>query len=338
MWRISVCFLLWGIAVTSLANTYRLPKPDAYLTAVAPIVAYDPAYGSLLGVAWFSYPTGDVTSAKRQQQLQFISRIGPHASLSYQLQSPQQWGPWGISTQLALDNFYDYKIVDSQVSERRERWSIQSAVFLHRQLSSRWSMSLGPTFFYEQQQLTEKSHTWWYPSIKFSYDSRDQRLNSQKGQLISTEFRWQAAEMHSTAEQDSWQVLQQSSWFMPLLFGHQLAVNHLAQFSNAQQLQSSAGGDRLLRGYYQQQFESQHLLASQVEYRFHIIAFIHGVFFSDSILLLDSQDDWEVNKVDSYGAGLLIALPPDQSMSVRLDLGFNSDGEALTYLNFNHVF
>jgi len=319
------------------AAPFNLPKPTPYFKAVSPIFGYDPAYGTLLGLAWFSYPTGEVEQAKTRKSLNLVLRFGPHGAVSYQQQMPELFGPVGLDFRLSANNFYDYDVQesDSTISNTYDQISVMGEIKLRYQINPKWQGYAGPHFDWQTHEQHNDDVSSGYGFIGIQRDSRDDKSNGHKGSLTTAEIKFQSGLMNSDSEQSSVQIRADGRWFIPLTERQTLAVHALAESSTGPGFVSEAGGSELLRGYFGQQFSSEHMLAGQLEYRFPVWRFIKGVTFIDTVNLFEND---EADYHASAGLGFRFGLPPDQSMSVRWDIGFNEQGHVQTYVNFNQVF
>ncbi len=96
------------------------------------------------------------------------------------------------------------------------------------------------------------------------------------------------------------------------------------------------GGSETLRGYDKGTFSGRDMLLLNLEYRFPIVENFTGVIFTDA------GDTWDDNeKIDlgdlnySYGAGVRMNTPIGQ---IRLDYGFNDQGEGQPHFSIGHAF
>ena len=329
------CLVVSG-ATGVAAAPFSVPKPTPYFTAVSPIFGYDPAYGTLLGVAWFSYPTGAVDSAQTRKDLNLVMRMGPHGAVSYQQQMPNLIGDWGWDYRLSLNNFYDYTTAEqsTEILSESAQLTLAASTKARRHLSETTELYVGPAAHWqwqEQAEGTRQSHLF----TGITYDRRDNPINSHQGYRLNADLKYQAPAMTNLHQENSLQLTLDARYFVPVFAQQTVAVHAQLQGAHNQGFRSEAGGSELLRGYLGSQFTGEAMAAAQMEYRFPIWRFIRGVTFVDAVSL------WNDHKSQSYktaGAGLRFGLPPDQSMSVRFDIAVNDHGEWLSYVNFNQVF
>jgi len=120
---------------------------------------------------------------------------------------------------------------------------------------------------------------------------------------------------------------------------------------------SSLGGDRDLRGFFEDRFLGSSNVVTNAEYRLKLIDFhliwdvqIDGVVFGDAGRVFYADDDiaselgQPVATIPatnddfrySYGAGTRIAL--GEALVARIDVGFSDEEKGLVYLVFGHTF
>jgi outer membrane protein assembly factor BamA len=321
----------------ALASPFKVPTPEPYFTAISPIFGYDPAYGTLAGVAWFQYPSGEVADAKTRQELMLVMRFGPHGTLSYHRNKPESFNNLGLDFSIGINNFYSYDTVDnsSEIDSTYDQLSLKGEVKLELPFDDRWKgyTGINGQWQEDEREPTTQSAVWLVGS---TWDARNDSLNARSGHFFRTQLNLQPSFMTSESTDSlSAQLATDGRWYFPIGDQSTVAVHALAEASVGEGLQSSVGGSELLRGYLGGQFTSQHLLAGQAEYRFPVWHFIKGVAFVDAANLINSD---KTEYYSAVGAGLRFGVPPDQSMSVRLDVAVNDQGEMQMYVNFNQVF
>ncbi|MFP4661362.1 MAG: outer membrane protein assembly factor [Halanaerobiales bacterium] len=96
------------------------------------------------------------------------------------------------------------------------------------------------------------------------------------------------------------------------------------------------GGSESLRGYENGSFTGEDLLLLNAEYRFPIVENFTGVVFTDAGNAWDEGDEIDLDNLHfSYGAGLRMNTPIGQ---IRLDYGFNGEGEGQPHFSIGHAF
>ena len=96
---------------------------------------------------------------------------------------------------------------------------------------------------------------------------------------------------------------------------------------------ASMGGHSLMRGYYSGRFRDKDLVAAQVEYRMHVWKRFGVVGFAGAGQVSNHLEDLGINQFKvAIGAGLRVALKPQERLNLRLDYGVarNSQGFYLT--------
>lgn len=324
------------LTTSALAGPYSVPTADPYFTAMSPIFGYDPAYGTLLGVAWFSYPTGQVAEATARKDLNLVMRFGPHGAVSFQHQQPDWTPSFGLDYGLALNNFFNYTTEPSSTNIVSTAGHLQTEGFLRlrKPISQSWEWQLGPVASWRRHE-EDGSSAQAHLAVRMIHDTRDNPINSQHGYYLAGTWRLQPDWTHSQQTEGSMQWAWDNRVFLSPVQNHVLAFRGLAETSVGPGLLSQLGGSELLRGYLGNTFEGDRMLALQGEYRFPVFAFVRGVAFYESGWVHADQD-WK--RPSSAGFGFRFGLPPDQSMSVRWDLAVNDNGEWQTFVNFNQVF
>lgn len=96
------------------------------------------------------------------------------------------------------------------------------------------------------------------------------------------------------------------------------------------------GGSESLRGYENGDFNGSDMLLLNLEYRFPIVENFTGVLFTDAGNAWGKEDKIDLSDLNySYGAGLRMNTPIGQ---IRLDYGFNDQGEGQPHLSIGHTF
>lgn len=315
---------------------FSVPEPEPYYSAVSPIFAYDPAYGPLLGVAWFSYPSGLVPDAAVSKDLNLISRFGPHGALSYSQRMPRFHPEFGLNVSVGIDNFFDYETVgaSADIASTSEQLSLKANVRIRRALTGPLEGFVGTSGeiqWHETQSNTRQLRVY----AGFASDTRDDSTNARQGIFTESTLNALPASLDSYSDEPSFLWANEARLFVPVWSDASLAIRGMFETSNGNSLQPTAGGSELLRGYLGGQFESRSMLASQAEFRFPIWSFIRGVSFYDVAWMIEDESE---EHYQSAGFGFRFGLPPDQSISVRWDNAVNDEGQWQSIVNFNHVF
>jgi outer membrane protein assembly factor BamA len=155
-----------------------------------------------------------------------------------------------------------------------------------------------------------------------------------------------------------------ASYLYPLIWRRQVLGLHVGgQYIDTKRRHapfyelSSLGGDRDLRGFWQDRFLGSSNVVTNVEYRLKLIDFhfiwdvqIDGVVFGDAGRVFYSDEDiaselgQPVATIPrttndfrySYGGGTRIAL--GEALVARIDVGFSDEEKGLVYLVFGHTF
>lgn len=331
-----IAALAISLSALCAGQGFAIAKPEPYFTAMSPIFGYDPAYGTLIGLAWFSYPTGQDNSATTYKDLNLVTRIGPNGALNYGQRNQQVNGGWGYDIRFGLNNFYEYQTTpgSNEIAQTFNQLSLDSAMKATYQLTEKWSAYAGTINQWTSHEK-DGQRTKNYLTSGLILDTRDHQLNSHRGVFVSQSVNLMPRDFCSYCETTSIQFKTDARAFVPLSERHTLALRTLVETANQGGLNSSVGGSELLRGYLAGQHTAPAMLAAQAELRFPIWSFIQGVTFLEAATLIDDKDREELA---SAGLGFRFGLPPDQSMSVRWDNAVNAHGQWLSYINFNQVF
>jgi outer membrane protein assembly factor BamA len=319
----------------AMASPFSPPKPAPYFQAVSPIFGYDPAYGSLIGVAWFSYPTGEVESEQTRTDVNLVMRFGPHGSLSFHQQRPNLTETFGLYVGIGINNFYDYETAanSAEILNTSNQLTLSGFLTLRKPLTDHLEARIGVHGKTNQTEFDTTNNG--YLKTGLVLDARDNATNSHQGYYANLNFRFQPEWATNQSKASSAQLSLDTRLFLPINERSTVALRTLAQTSKGDGLLSQIGGSELLRGYLGGQFSGQHLFAAQSEVRFPLWSFINGVIFAETARVFQQA---ETLQLQSSGLGLRFGLPPDQSMSVRLDIALNDHGQWQSYVNFNQVF
>ncbi len=100
--------------------------------------------------------------------------------------------------------------------------------------------------------------------------------------------------------------------------------------------QYSLGGSQTLRGYETYEFMGNDMLLMNLEYRFPIAEKFTGVVFADGGNTWDSMENMSLEDINySLGMGVRLNLPIGQ---IRLDYGWNKDGEGMPHFSIGNTF
>lgn len=98
------------------------------------------------------------------------------------------------------------------------------------------------------------------------------------------------------------------------------------------------GGDMIMRGYYEGRYRDNHMLATQVEYRFPIWRELGGVAFAGVGDVANRFQDFSLPDIKySVGAGLRYLLLPEENLNIRLDFAVGKDTQNF-YINISEAF
>ena len=160
------------------------------------------------------------------------------------------------------------------------------------------------------------------------YDSRDNIINTYKGELLELSSYFYRKFLGSTFDFTYLNVLYQKFW--PLKRKHILAlqVKGRVGYGNIPFLDlSTVGNDDLLRGYPKNRFRDKHFAGTQVEYRFPLFWRFGGVAFGGVGEVFNKPEELNANNLKySVGAGLRFVVNPAERLNIRLDYGYGREG------------
>ena len=323
------------LVLSALLGVCNPAHSQPYSHAISPVFGYDPAYGTLIGAAWFAYPSGENATVTDRKSLNLTMRFGPHGAFAFQHEQPELGRGWGLDYGFAADNFFQYETENdsTEILSTQDQLTLTADLRLRRSLTETISLYAGP--YVETQWLDDRRNSQAYLASGLTLDTRDDPVNSHRGLYAQTEIRWQPHQLTSEFNDDSGQLRADLRGFLPVTAQSTLALRAIAQTSEGPGLLSQIGGADLLRGYLGGQFEADRLAAAQTELRFPIWRFIRGVTFYEWAQF-HSSDRWLTRQ--SGGLGFRFGLPPDQTMSVRWDIAVNDQQQWQSFVSFNQVF
>jgi outer membrane protein assembly factor BamA len=160
------------------------------------------------------------------------------------------------------------------------------------------------------------------------YDSRDNLINAQKGQLIELTSYFFNPVLGSTFSYWNINATYQKYW--QVRRKHILAVQAKARHAEGEVPfldMPTLGNDDILRGYPKNRFRDQNFVAAQVEYRFPVWWRFGLVGFAGAGDVFDKPSDVSMRTLKySVGAGLRFVVNPAERLNIRLDYGHGREG------------
>lgn len=160
------------------------------------------------------------------------------------------------------------------------------------------------------------------------YDTRDNVINSHRGQLVEVSSYFYNKAIGSTY---NFNVLNLTyHQFFKVKRNHILAFQAKARFASGAVPfldLSIVGNDDLLRGYPKNRFRDNHFIGTQVEYRFPLFWRLGMTTFAGVGDVFKQQSDLKLEKLKySVGAGLRFVINPAERLNLRLDYGVGTEG------------
>jgi outer membrane protein assembly factor BamA len=160
------------------------------------------------------------------------------------------------------------------------------------------------------------------------YDTRDNVINSHKGQLIEISSYFYNKAIGSTY---NFRVLNLTyHQFFKIKRNHILALQTKARFASGDVPfldLSIVGNDDLLRGYPKNRYRDHNFVGTQVEYRFPLFWRFGMTTFAGVGDVFKKQSDLKFENLKySVGAGLRFVINPAERLNLRLDYGYGKEG------------
>ncbi|MBY0371092.1 hypothetical protein K2X33_10425 [bacterium] len=312
----------WGTIPEGQTET--LSRTKTAKSSLAPLAAYTPTFGVLVGLGYFRKP------AERQGlEMGAYSMVSFKPSILVDATVDYHWTPelrfrnaLGFSTFLASyygeggqtrrqDNVMFPKVstfAKTGIAWERDGW----ALWPHLDYRG-WHEQGGIPHFPEEDRIAAAL------TAEYQTPDRANRLWAFHPQVTL-----RAAAATSRAPSFAQAELDLRAFFQPVT---DLVFASRAYFATSWGEPSytyryTGGGAGLLRGYFENRFRGKSLAAVQEEIRFPIAGAFSGAVFADAGDVSDGiPNRWKV----TYGGGLRFAIPPDRVAKVRLDIGVSQD-------------
>ncbi len=160
-----------------------------------------------------------------------------------------------------------------------------------------------------------------------NYDSRDDILFTRDGayaNLTITQY-----SKYIKSDFDFVNVTFDYRFFEPFWFSHVLAVQIFSGYIHGQApfyLLSQMGGAKLMRGLYEGRYRDRNMMVIQAEYRVPLFWRFFGCGFAGAGEVAPSLRDFDKEHiVYTWGGGLRFKIKQEQSLNIRLDVGFSTN-------------
>lgn len=319
---------------------------------VLPLIYYTPdtrwAFGAA-GVYYFKILAKNKEEKDtRVSNVQFLSDYTQNKQLDV-------WGQWNIFThnenylfkgEIRYRNFPDrfYGIGNNTSKHNEERYAYNLFSFKTLALKKvAKAVFLGVDYHFEKEYgftyqpdgvLQSGSITGYKGGIQSAvglvgiYDSRDNVINTHKGQLLELSSYFYKPFLGSTFDFTYLNLLYQKFWQLKRKHILAVQVKGRAGYGSIPFLDlSTLGNDDLLRGYPKNRFRDKHFAGAQVEYRFPLFWRFGGVAFGGLGEVFNKSADINANNLKySIGAGLRFVVNPAERLNIRLDYGYGREG------------
>ena len=178
--------------------------------------------------------------------------------------------------------------------------------------------------------------------IGLTFDNRDHLLYPSKGKFIQLGTRWYGSIIGSNYQYQHFffDYRQYQTFFSNQ---HVLAFQLLAQFNQGNipfYKLSKLGGKDYLRGIDNANlYTAQHVFYGQIEIRQHLFWRLGGVLFTGIGDVFGHIKELDVEHLKiNYGIGGRFQALKEQSLNIRLDLGFTNNGQSAIYFSVKEAF
>jgi outer membrane protein assembly factor BamA len=315
--------------------------------SLAPILAYEPTFGTIYGGAVF-------LDRSIAPEYRFHTRLAFSTAREYSaLFDLIKWV--GTDTyfhlEVEVDDFARPYYGEGMDTDRDKDIRLEgtvSRVLYFLKFIENWKVSMGPFLDYRGAEQTNVEGTDVAAPVydektlglgmRFFYDIRDSHLNPTSGVFDTLTIRY-VPEALSNFKGGStfFQAEVDHRIFYSPVPGTVLAGRlHLAGSwgDPSYQYRYSLGGAYELRGFFSNRFRGDNLYLVQGEIRQHLFGIFSGAAFAEVGELTDNRFD---SPETSYGGGFRMTLPPDHVAKVRLDFAWAKDQKSI-YFIFGEAF
>jgi len=315
--------------------------------SVAPILAYEPTFGTIYGGAVFM-------EKLFAPHLYLVSRLAFSTEGEYSaLFNFKKWvdPETYFHLEVELDDFdrpYYGEGMDTSPDEEIFLGGTVSRFFYFLKFKENGKLSLGPFFDYRGVRPKEVEGTDLAPpeygeatlglGMRFFYDNRDSQLSPTSGVFDTLTIRYVPDSLSTfKGVDDFFQAEVDHRIFYSPVKGTVMAGRlHLAKSwgDASYQYRYSLGGPYELRGYYTNRFRGDGLYVVQGEIRQDLFWIFSGAVFAEAG---EVTDDRFHSPETSYGGGFRMTLPPDHVAKARLDFAWAEDQHSI-YFIFGEAF
>ncbi|MCA6437362.1 MAG: BamA/TamA family outer membrane protein [Bacteroidetes bacterium] len=332
-----------------LSDTVNSEKSGFF---ILPLIYFTPdtrwAFGGA-GVYYFKLPSKDsIGKDTRVSNVQFLGDYTQNKQLDL-------WGQWNVFTrnenflfkgELRFRNFPDrfYGIGNATSKDFNELYEYNLFSFkslflkkIHHGLFLGFDYHFEETFGFVHQpnssllvnNITGNKGTRQSAlGLVTVYDTRDNVINSHKGQLVEISSYFYNKAIGSTY---NFNVLNFTyHQFFKIKRNHILALQTKARFASGEVPfldLSIVGNDDLLRGYPKNRYRDHNFVGTQVEYRFPLFWRFGMTTFVGVGDVFKKQSDLKFENLKySVGAGLRFVINPAERLNLRLDYGYGKEG------------
>jgi len=315
--------------------------------SLAPILAYDPTFGTIYGGAVF-LEKPFATRYRFNGRLAFSTRGEYSAMVALE----RYFGPKNyFHLEVELDDFARPYYGEGMKTDPDKRiflkGTVPRAMFFVKFIES-WKISMGPFLDFrgaekkgvEGNDITppEYNENTLALGMNLFYDDRDSRLDPTSGVFDTLIIRYVPKALSEYKGGNSFfQAEVDHRIFYSPADGTVLAGRlHLAKSWGvpSYQYRFSLGGPYDLRGFYVNRFRGDRLWSAQAECRQDLFWIFSGAVFAEEGEVTDNHFG---SPETSYGAGIRMTLPPDNIAKVRLDFAWARDQHSI-YFIFGEAF
>lgn len=326
-------------------------EPSTKVTV--PIYAYDPTLGNIIGAALFMYPAENVFNTQPESpeyhEYYVVGSVGgkgdPAMALDANFLKKDVYQTLDLTLKTSASNFYSLEVESNE--DDADTWiqdnnnlslGAEGAVPVIGDIESFASVTWTWKDITDSERTlpddTESHYTDFSAGVQ--WDTRNNLYNTTDGWFVRAGGSWAPEALATEKEWDSTTGLfTEGRIYFPLQYQSSTATRLMWASKEGNIWDHELGGGELLRGYEGGRFRADNFIAGQQEVRFPVWRFIKGVAFVEAAQFeYDGQD----YSAATAGGGLRFGLPPDQTISIRVDLAVTDQGESNIYVNFNQAF
>ena len=316
-------------------SNVQQPSNQSYV----PIIAYEGTYGLILGMAYFRYPNLNAVNPSDQEfDVLLYAASGPVISLETRWKKSQFKENLDLQVFSEVSNFFVNDYPNAQldgilIDQKTAEVKTQLTHNLSKTHNLVYEVELELKEFAEDAPLQYKTGTSVIAGLGYLIEQRDNGNNSKKGYMLQGVLHLKPHFLSNVGDAAfSTKLELDARYYTSVTDKQSIASRAFFQLSNGNLLNAKFGGSNLMRGVSGNRFVGSQAFTVQNEYRAQFNQHFGAVGFL-SLGQIDTQDELIIN----YGVGLRAGLPPDQTQQIRIDFGFDNQGQRTFMLQFNQA-